>query len=208
MGVHDEFSPLPTEEVDEDTSAAMRALEGWNESALRGAACRLLISVLLNILLFLSLLIGAVWSMAYARTCPTDLEQPVWSPAASALRNIHEIFPNAFSDKTQFMGAPSPKLDRIWENHYDLTTGISDQEAEQLTVPTIEFPEGSGSYIVLLDIFHSLHCLNSLRKSLHPEYYPPSYLRHNVTEEEALRHTGRSTQFRMFNLGMNLAREL
>lgn len=103
------------------------------------------------------------------------------------------------------MGAPSPKLDRIWETHYDLTTGISKQEAEQLTVPTIEFPEGSGSYIVLLDIFHSLHCLNSLRKSLHPEYYPPSYLRHNMTEEDALRHTGRSTQFRMFNLGMNLA---
>lgn len=106
------------------------------------------------------------------------------------------------------MGASSAKLDRIWENHYDLTSGISKQEAEQLTVPTIEFPEGSGSYIVLLDIFHSLHCLNSLRKSLHPEYYPPSYLRHNMTEEAALRHTGRSTQFRMFNLGMNLARKL
>lgn len=78
MGANDNFSLLPTEEVDEDMSAAMRTLEGWNESARRRAACQLLISVLLNILLFLSVLIGGVWSMSYARTCPADLEQPVW----------------------------------------------------------------------------------------------------------------------------------
>ncbi len=78
MGVNDEFSPLPTEEVDEDMSAGIIALEGWNESARRGAACRLLISVLLNILLLLCALIGGVWNMAYARTYPADLEQPVW----------------------------------------------------------------------------------------------------------------------------------
>ena len=78
MGLNDEFNPLPTEEVDDDMSAATRAMEEWSGSARRRAKFRLLISVLLNILLFLYVLIGGVWSMAFARTCPADLEQPVW----------------------------------------------------------------------------------------------------------------------------------
>lgn len=38
-------------------------------------------------------------------------------------------------------------------------------------MPTLEIPNDEGHYVVLLDIFHSLHCLNEIRKSLHPAYY-------------------------------------
>lgn len=35
----------------------------------------------------------------------------------------------------------------------------------------------------MLNIFHSLHCLNDIRKTLDPGYYGDPLVRHNATEE-------------------------
>ncbi|KAH6671337.1 hypothetical protein B0J14DRAFT_93493 [Halenospora varia] len=53
------------------------------------------------------------------------------------------------------------------------------------TAPT---RKGSDQYIVGLDVFHQLHCLNMIRKSLYPAYYN-GYPQHvettqNITLEE------------------------
>lgn len=47
---------------------------------------------------------------------------------------------------------------------------ISKSEAEKLHRPTISIP-GTQDYLVQLDVWHELHCLNDLRKILYPEVY-------------------------------------
>lgn len=88
------------------------------------------------------------------------------------------------------MGEPSPQLDSYWEETYDLPTRIPKWQADKLDQPTIQFPSGSGDYVVLLDVFHSMHCLNEIRKELHPDYYGPYHVRMNTTEEIAKMHLG------------------
>lgn len=88
------------------------------------------------------------------------------------------------------MGELSPQLDAYWEETIDMTTRIPKWQAELLDSPTIEIPGDEGYYAVLLDIFHSMHCLNEVRKSLHPEYYAPYHLRINTTEKIAQMHLG------------------
>lgn len=38
---------------------------------------------------------------------------------------------------------------------------------------TIPLPHSNGHYLIGLDVFHQLHCLDSLRQSLRPERYGP-----------------------------------
>lgn len=40
-----------------------------------------------------------------------------------------------------------------------------------LSSPTLQIP-ATDDYLVELDVFHELHCLNDLRKMLWPEFYP------------------------------------
>jgi hypothetical protein len=100
------------------------------------------------------------------------------------------VYPDAFDTKTHFMGEPSPQLDNNWDQSYDVITRIPKWQADKLGQPSIEIPDDKGYYAVLLDIFHSMHCLNEIRKSLHPEYYAPYHLRMNGSEEEAQQHLG------------------
>jgi hypothetical protein len=48
---------------------------------------------------------------------------------------------------------------------------ISHSEAKLLPHPTLAIP-GTQDYLVQLDVFHQLHCLDDLRKMLYPERYP------------------------------------
>jgi len=86
------------------------------------------------------------------------------------------------------MGEPSPQLDSYWEETYDLPTRIPKWQADLLESPTIEIPGDEGYYAILLDIFHSTHCLNEISKSLHPDHYAPYHLRMNTTEKIARMH--------------------
>ncbi|KAJ8093851.1 hypothetical protein PM082_009715 [Marasmius tenuissimus] len=63
------------------------------------------------------------------------------------------------NDTTEYVGGPSPELDRRWDDLYRF--------------PTIRIPSDPDNYIVALDVFHQVHCLNMLRKGLRPDYYPP-----------------------------------
>ena len=120
----------------------------------------------------------------------TDCKSLCTAPAQEALRYQREIFPDAFHERTHFMGDPSPQLDSYWQETYDVPTRIPKWQADLLETPTIELPGDKGYYVILLDIFHSMHCLNEIRKSLHPEYYLPYHLRMNTTEEKAIMHLG------------------
>jgi hypothetical protein len=48
---------------------------------------------------------------------------------------------------------------------------ISKESASKLPNATAPLGADSDQHIVALDVFHQLHCLNMIRKSLYPDYY-------------------------------------
>ncbi|KAF1924805.1 uncharacterized protein M421DRAFT_71617, partial [Didymella exigua CBS 183.55] len=104
-------------------------------------------------------------------------------PAVSALETKRVRFSgtagfdkhgNAFragsSNTTQYVGPPSPDIDSAWES---LIAGryftITEKEAQQYF--GTEYTQYYKDPKMGLDVLHTLHCLNILRKALYPEYY-------------------------------------
>ncbi|OKL57319.1 hypothetical protein UA08_07475 [Talaromyces atroroseus] len=69
----------------------------------------------------------------------------------------------------QYVGNPSPEIDKNW---HDM---INESEAKQAWSDNFDgyfdVIEGERWYVGGLDILHTLHCLNTLRMHLDPEYY-------------------------------------
>jgi hypothetical protein len=100
------------------------------------------------------------------------------------------VYTNGFTELSEFQGSPSPALDKVWEESYDLLSRIPKAQADLLRRQTAEIPDDDEHYIILLDVFHSLHCLNELRKEVSPDYYPPFSMRFNKSETESASHLG------------------
>ncbi|KAJ6451914.1 hypothetical protein C8R45DRAFT_848091, partial [Mycena sanguinolenta] len=67
---------------------------------------------------------------------------------------------------------PSPKLDAAWDELYNFgVSQIPKSQARLLPNKTHPIPGDESNYILELDVFHNLHCLNMIRKSLHSDYY-------------------------------------
>lgn len=88
---------------------------------------------------------------------------------------------------------PSPEVDAAWDyisaEMFELIT-VSEQDillsgkdpSKTLQAP-LSWGYGEGAYIVQVDVFHQIHCLNELRKEMHHDYYydgkPASELHHH-----------------------------
>ncbi|KAF4637376.1 hypothetical protein G7Y89_g727 [Cudoniella acicularis] len=71
----------------------------------------------------------------------------------------------------QYVGKPSPEIDNAW---HKLLQGqylyLPKEEAMKLDNP-VPIEALQGSYLAEVEVMHSLHCLNAIRKALDPEYY-------------------------------------
>ncbi|KAF3067689.1 hypothetical protein CFAM422_008577 [Trichoderma lentiforme] len=106
--------------------------------------------------------------------------------------------------KTTYTGPPSPEIDSAWE---EITAGryfrITAEEAIEAfgSASNVYWNDKVGGYMagyVLLtidhlssytdrtriDMFHALHCLNRLRQSFWPDYYPPSTHPNTIIHQE------------------------
>ncbi|KAL9624357.1 MAG: hypothetical protein Q9160_001319 [Pyrenula sp. 1 TL-2023] len=76
--------------------------------------------------------------------------------------------------ETKYVGEPSDEIDEAWNQ---LTKRrfflLSEEEARIQFGPKYKryWNEGWGGYAASLDMFHTLHCLDHIRKSLYPEHY-------------------------------------
>ncbi|KAI0154554.1 hypothetical protein GGR57DRAFT_466020 [Xylariaceae sp. FL1272] len=74
----------------------------------------------------------------------------------------------------QYAGEPSPEIDKAWEDLLgatDLKLDMSDlYGAERASVHTAD---GKG-VLITLDVYHSLHCLDLVRKAIDFRYYYPT----------------------------------
>ncbi|KAJ7692053.1 hypothetical protein B0H17DRAFT_1061792 [Mycena rosella] len=101
----------------------------------------------------------------------TQLYSPVQHIVA---KEIIEVYPRGLGhDRPPFQGPSSPEIDDAWASLYQFgISRIPKSEAALLPNKTSGIPGDPGYYIVELDVFHQLHCLNTIRKALHPAYYP------------------------------------
>ncbi|KIM96586.1 hypothetical protein OIDMADRAFT_58897 [Oidiodendron maius Zn] len=75
----------------------------------------------------------------------------------------------------RYVGTPSPEVDKAWANLTKTRDPmITEAEAKELWPDNYHdyWHHQKGGYVVGFDMFHTLHCLNQLRKAFHPEYYP------------------------------------
>ncbi|KAG6836716.1 hypothetical protein H0H93_004560 [Arthromyces matolae] len=68
-----------------------------------------------------------------------------------------------------YSSPPSDEVDAAWEGLYNFgVSEISEQQALQLANVTMEVPNSDNKYVMLLDVFHELHCINMIRMALYP----------------------------------------
>ncbi|RFU31226.1 hypothetical protein B7463_g5110, partial [Scytalidium lignicola] len=117
----------------------------------------------------------------------SSLQTPIYSPAASAIEYMTVTF-NPGDDER---GSQSPyfdlsdSADALWEDLDRVILQIDKKSAQKLPVKTLGIPGIPGFYVITLDVFHQLHCLNLVRKSLFPERYN---LWDGIDENYAQRH--------------------
>ncbi|GIZ40867.1 hypothetical protein CKM354_000418900 [Cercospora kikuchii] len=90
-----------------------------------------------------------------------------------------EPFFDYAEDQVLYTGTPTKAMDRAWnkliKHRYFL---IDDSEAREAWGPDYEqyyrYPDTEkrkGGYVAGLDVLHTLHCVNMLRKALYKDYY-------------------------------------
>ncbi|KAK4444363.1 hypothetical protein QBC34DRAFT_475069 [Podospora aff. communis PSN243] len=108
-------------------------------------------------------------------------------PAARAIIEYHDVqfYGNGEFDENgtftvkhkspiDYVGPPSPEVDQAWA---DLTGErdflISEKEARELWGDEfrVHWHHRKKGYSVGLDVFHTLHCLDNIRRLFYPEYY-------------------------------------
>lgn len=81
-------------------------------------------------------------------------------------------------DGREYVGPPSTTIDDAWEDLLDgLTVKIPKSDPGNLEDIGYELPTLPGYLTTTLDVHHTLHCVNVVRKALYPEYYQD---RHNT----------------------------
>ncbi|CEJ57309.1 hypothetical protein PMG11_06006 [Penicillium brasilianum] len=139
---------------------------------------------------FTAILSGAQILYLWSYPAPTcryafDTGYPTeWRPAVESIKleeinftsplryntTLNQLYRDIDITRPEYIGAPSPEIDAAWES---LLGGqflvLGDDEAVDLDDPvSIE-----GRWVGEVEVMHSLHCLNMLRKALSPEYYGP-----------------------------------
>ncbi|OAA76771.1 hypothetical protein LEL_06455 [Akanthomyces lecanii RCEF 1005] len=98
----------------------------------------------------------------------------IYSPAQSVVEYETVRFTGGLKgDPSPYMGS-SGEVDAKWEELYGkaAVSQIDAAMAAKLPNATTPFNEDPSHYIVTLDVFHQLHCLNMMRKLVYPDIYP------------------------------------
>ncbi|KAJ7158137.1 hypothetical protein C8R46DRAFT_1292155 [Mycena filopes] len=100
-----------------------------------------------------------------------DGRTALYSPAQDAIE--HQVV--KFGSDGIFQAPPSDEVDAAWENLYQFgISSIPKDQAALLPNKTFPLSFNTTEYIIQLEIFHQLHCLNQIRKGVHRDYYSPA----------------------------------
>ncbi|KAI1496491.1 hypothetical protein F5X99DRAFT_400360 [Biscogniauxia marginata] len=149
------------------------------------------------ILLFTAVLLWTGHYFQLQASYESSYQSP-YSPAQHLIQyEQRQFFTLSASNPNGYSGPPSPELDKNWEDLYSMgIVAISRDEAEKLPNKTSMLPHDEQQrYVVGLDVFHALHCLNMIRKLLHSEYYSESYLKDINQSHDNLDHINHCVEY-------------
>ncbi|KAK6336234.1 hypothetical protein TWF696_001796 [Orbilia brochopaga] len=93
--------------------------------------------------------------------------QLIYSPVQDAIHYELKTFESSFHDNSAYTGYPDSEINQRWKQLYRVgNSRISKAEAAQLPNKTIAATTDSDDYLVVISVFHDLHCLDRIRQSL------------------------------------------
>ncbi|KAK5655259.1 hypothetical protein OQA88_5826 [Cercophora sp. LCS_1] len=152
----------------------------------------LCLSALVNIVLTFSLVLRPqATETQRSEQNPSILpESHIYSPANSVVKYKTVVFRSGLGGgMTEYQG-PSDETNAKWEALYNNMAFlvITPSEASRLPNATMSLPQDPNGYVVQLDVFHQLHCLNLVRKLLYPAKYPADFLSSSPEAKDNLIH--------------------
>ncbi|KAL6854525.1 hypothetical protein J3F83DRAFT_764464 [Trichoderma novae-zelandiae] len=128
-------------------------------------------SIALNGVLFVALF--STWAISHQQFAQLRILNSVYSPAESAVKYKTVVFTGGLhGDRSVYQGY-SDEVNERWDSLFN-AIGISQIPASMAarlpnaTTPTAHDP---NLYMVELDVFHQLHCLNFMRKIVYPNVF-------------------------------------
>ncbi|KAF4576976.1 hypothetical protein EYR36_004960 [Pleurotus pulmonarius] len=114
-----------------------------------------------------------------------DYSLPHLAPVNDAISYKYQsFFQGLGQDLSPFQAPPSKELDQRWQGLYSLgMSRISRYEAAKLPNATAPIPGDKGHYVVELDVFHQLRCLDRIRRTIYSDYYPEAHISVEDNEE-------------------------
>ncbi|KAK7018422.1 hypothetical protein R3P38DRAFT_2982688 [Favolaschia claudopus] len=166
-----DYSLLPTDD------------EGYEKK--RGSA---LLKLPLSAILLVSLLCNIFLVLCYWISPPTQqaLPETVYSPAMQAIEYMPVKFHRGLEDDIPiYERPPSAEVDEAWEQLYEYAASrVTKSEVGPMLNATWPILDEPGNYVIALDVFHQLHCLDMLRQRIHPGHNYPrmstKHLRHCI----------------------------
>ncbi|KAJ6789905.1 hypothetical protein PWT90_03419 [Aphanocladium album] len=115
----------------------------------------------------------AIWTVKLrGMKCECD-KGAVYSPANVAVQYQKQTIDHeVFDGQSNFRGMPRPEVDEAWENllqYNDLR--VQKEDLEKANITSVPLNDEQGGYFVSLDVYHTLHCVNHVRKSYYGDYY-------------------------------------
>ncbi|KAF5019109.1 hypothetical protein F66182_8878 [Fusarium sp. NRRL 66182] len=128
-------------------------------------------SGMMNIALLLVLF--ATWTLKGQDMNKAYIPNQIYSPAQAAVEYETVVFSGGLREETSKFRGSSKDVDAHWDELYNqvLISEITAESAANLPNATTPFTNDTSHYVVELDVFHQLHCLNMLRKLVYPHVY-------------------------------------
>ncbi|KZT36409.1 hypothetical protein SISSUDRAFT_1034870 [Sistotremastrum suecicum HHB10207 ss-3] len=150
-----------------------------------GWSAAFIVSVLLNFIFMITILLvyrKQTPLSAPLRYIPWIGAQPIDSPAQEVVRYERRTF-TELGVRTIYHGPPTDETDRAWDALYPVgMTRIPNEDAAKMANWTERIAGDESHSLVVLEVYHQLHCLNHLRKALSPERYGHMHLGEPILE--------------------------
>ncbi|KAF8157320.1 hypothetical protein K438DRAFT_1732313 [Mycena galopus ATCC 62051] len=101
---------------------------------------------------------------------PYGFPEAGYSPAQHTIEyNTVKFHRGLHDDIPIYELAPSGEVDAAWQELYAYAASrVPKSEAVKMTNSTWPVLHEEGNYVIALEVFHQLHCLDMLRQNLHP----------------------------------------
>lgn len=138
----------------------------------RNARIKIFVHVAIITLYSLIAILLLTWGAKLRATgCACEIGA-VYSPAKEAIEYQKQIIDHKVFEASKFRGMPRPEVDDAWEDllrYNDIR--VQKEDLEKANITSVPLNDKQGGYFVTLDVYHTLHCVNHVRKSYYADYY-------------------------------------